>query len=112
MHNSVSTAPSAPVVASSPFAALGLIAPLVSALSAKAYTQPSPIQQQAIPPLLTGRDLLGCAQTGTGKTAAFSLPVLHDPNTQVSNQDLAGAPYVMNVWGSWCPECRVEHRPQ
>ena len=45
-----------------------------------------------------------------GKPApAFSLPVLHDPNTQVSNQDLAGAPYVMNVWGSWCPECRVEH---
>jgi cytochrome c biogenesis protein CcmG/thiol:disulfide interchange protein DsbE len=45
-----------------------------------------------------------------GKPApAFNLPVLHDPNVRISNQDLAGAPYVMNVWGSWCPECRVEH---
>ncbi|MBS0660952.1 MAG: DEAD/DEAH box helicase [Verrucomicrobia bacterium] len=76
MHNSISSAPWAPVAAPSPFAALGLIAPLVAALSAKGYTEPSPIQAQAVPPLLTGRDLLGCAQTGTGKTAAFALPIL------------------------------------
>ena len=45
-----------------------------------------------------------------GKPApAFDLPLLHDPNTRISNRDLAGQPYVMNVWGSWCPECRVEH---
>ncbi|MGN6225443.1 DsbE family thiol:disulfide interchange protein [Pseudoxanthomonas sp.] len=45
-----------------------------------------------------------------GKPApAFDLPLLHDPATRIDNADLAGAPYVMNVWGSWCPECRVEH---
>lgn len=45
-----------------------------------------------------------------GKPApAFELPLLHDPATRIDNADLAGAPYVMNVWGSWCPECRVEH---
>ena len=45
-----------------------------------------------------------------GKPApAFDLPLLHEPNKRVTNADLAGQPYVMNVWGSWCPECRVEH---
>ena len=45
-----------------------------------------------------------------GKPApAFSLPVLHDPNLQVSDQQLRGAPYLLNVWGSWCPACRDEH---
>ena len=45
-----------------------------------------------------------------GKPApAFDLPLLHDPAKRVTNADLAGQPYVMNVWGSWCPECRVEH---
>ncbi|MEP6633273.1 MAG: DsbE family thiol:disulfide interchange protein [Luteimonas sp.] len=39
----------------------------------------------------------------------FSLPVLHEPQRVVSSRDLRGAPYVLNVWGSWCPECRVEH---
>ncbi len=39
----------------------------------------------------------------------FSLPVLHDPGRLVTLDDLAGAPFVLNVWGSWCPECRVEH---
>ncbi|MCC5841445.1 MAG: DEAD/DEAH box helicase [Opitutales bacterium] len=59
------------------FSTLGLAEPLLRALADKNYTEPSPIQAQAIPHLLDGRDLLGCAQTGTGKTAAFALPILH-----------------------------------
>ena len=59
------------------FEALPLAAPLQRALREKNYTTPSPIQAQAIPELLNGRDLLGAAQTGTGKTAAFALPILH-----------------------------------
>ncbi len=55
---------------------LGLVAPLLRAIEAENYQRPTPIQAQAIPPLLDGRDVLGCAQTGTGKTAAFALPVL------------------------------------
>jgi ATP-dependent RNA helicase RhlE len=58
------------------FSDLDLIEPLLRALSAKNYSQPTPIQAQAIPPLLAGKDLLGIAQTGTGKTAAFGLPIL------------------------------------
>ncbi len=58
------------------FSDLGLVAPLLKAVEAVGYSTPTPIQLQAIPPLLEGRDLLGCAQTGTGKTAAFALPVL------------------------------------
>jgi ATP-dependent RNA helicase RhlE len=58
------------------FEQLGLSKPLTDALAAKNYTQPTPIQTQAIPTVLTGRDLLGIAQTGTGKTAAFMLPSL------------------------------------
>ncbi len=58
------------------FSDLGLAKSLLDALSAKGYTAPTPIQVQAIPPLLDGRDLLGIAQTGTGKTAAFALPSL------------------------------------
>ncbi len=55
---------------------LGLIDPLLRALSAVDYTKPTPIQAQAIPQVLKGKDLIGCAQTGTGKTAAFALPLL------------------------------------
>jgi ATP-dependent RNA helicase DeaD len=58
------------------FAELGLRSELVDALSGLGYEEPTPIQRQAIPPLLEGRDLLGQAPTGTGKTAAFALPVL------------------------------------
>ena len=58
------------------FSELDLIEPLQAAIAAVGYTTPTPIQAQAIPPLLDGRDVLGCAQTGTGKTAAFTLPVL------------------------------------
>jgi ATP-dependent RNA helicase RhlE len=60
----------------SQFAPLGLHAALDRALNDKGYRQPTDIQKAAIPPLLAGRDILGCAQTGTGKTAAFALPLL------------------------------------
>jgi ATP-dependent RNA helicase RhlE len=58
------------------FQDLKLIDPLLRAVHAEGYTDPTPIQVQAIPYVLAGRDLLGCAQTGTGKTAAFALPIL------------------------------------
>lgn len=59
------------------FEDLGLAEPLLRAVRAEGYQHPTPIQAQAIAPLLAGRDLIGCAQTGTGKTAAFALPTLH-----------------------------------
>jgi ATP-dependent RNA helicase RhlE len=59
------------------FSDLGLAAPIQQALAAKGYENPTPIQAQAIPVLLEGRDLCGIAQTGTGKTAAFALPSIH-----------------------------------
>jgi ATP-dependent RNA helicase RhlE len=59
------------------FAALGLSPALLTALAAEGHTVPTPIQAQTIPSLLEGRDVLGLAQTGTGKTAAFALPILH-----------------------------------
>ena len=55
---------------------LGLIDPILKAVAEKGYTQPTPIQEQSIPTLLKGKDLLGSAQTGTGKTAAFTIPIL------------------------------------
>jgi ATP-dependent RNA helicase RhlE len=58
------------------FKELNLIPPILDALRAEGYTQPTPIQEQAIPLILQGKDLLGCAQTGTGKTAAFAIPIL------------------------------------
>lgn len=58
------------------FEQLGLSAPLLKALQKEGYTTPTPIQAQAIPPALEGNDILGLAQTGTGKTAAFALPIL------------------------------------
>ena len=59
------------------FTDLGLAAPLLKALEGEGYTTPTPIQAKAIPIVMTGADLLGIAQTGTGKTAAFALPILH-----------------------------------
>jgi ATP-dependent RNA helicase RhlE len=73
-HHPAPTAPAAPAAIT--FASLALIEPLQRALLDKSYTIPSPIQAGAIPYLLQGRDLLGIAQTGTGKTAAFALPIL------------------------------------
>ncbi len=79
------------------FAKLGLAEPILRAVAAEGYTTPTPIQSKTIPELLSGRDLLGCAQTGTGKTAAFALPILHrlaknprpDGRTMTNTQRLA-----------------------
>ena len=60
-----------------PFKSLGLAPPLVQAARDMRYAEPTPVQAQAIPPILAGRDLIATAPTGTGKTAAFLLPVLH-----------------------------------
>src|ERR1041385_6145268 len=65
------------------FEDLHLIEPLVRAVRNEGYETPTPIQERAIPHVLAGKDVLGCAQTGTGKTAAFALPIL---------QRLAAAP--------------------
>ncbi len=59
------------------FADLGLALPILNALTTQGYTEPTPIQMEAIPHVMLGRDLQGIAQTGTGKTAAFALPILH-----------------------------------
>ena len=58
------------------FKDLKIIDPILDSLKELGYETPSPIQEQSIPILLEGKDLLGCAQTGTGKTAAFAIPIL------------------------------------
>ncbi|HTA27748.1 MAG TPA: DEAD/DEAH box helicase [Bacteroidia bacterium] len=68
------------------FHELNLIPPLLEAISKEGYTEPTPIQEKAIPHILAGKDIFGCAQTGTGKTAAFALPLL-----QLLNQNRATA---------------------
>jgi ATP-dependent RNA helicase RhlE len=68
------------------FDGLGLIPDLLSAIKRAGYVTPTPIQQLAIPPALAGRDVLGCAQTGTGKTATFALPMLQHLDELVSNK--------------------------
>ena len=71
------------------FKNLKLIAPLLKALQSQEYTQPTPIQQEAIPAVLQNKDLLACAQTGTGKTAAFALPIIQ----LLYQQKEAGQPF-------------------
>ncbi len=73
------------------FEDLELAQPLLKALTAENYLDPTPIQKQAIPHVLAGRDLLGLAQTGTGKTAAFALPILHKLTIEKKRRT-AGAP--------------------
>jgi len=68
------------------FTELNLIQPILRAIEEEGYTSPTPIQQQAIPHVLKGTDVLGCAQTGTGKTAAFSIPILQ----QLSDENFQG----------------------
>ncbi len=74
----------APPAAATSFESLGLMEDILRAVKAEGYTAPTPIQEKSIPPVLAGKDLLGCAQTGTGKTAAFALPILHRLTTQPS----------------------------
>ena len=69
------------------FKELGLAEPILEALQKEGYTHPTPIQEQAIPILLKKKDLLGVAQTGTGKTAAFSIPILHHLYEGISLRD-------------------------
>ncbi len=77
------------------FTELNLIDPLLRAVSAEGYDEPTPIQQQAIPHILAGRDVLGCAQTGTGKTAAFALPILQRLHENKTGQSGPRAPRVL-----------------
>ena len=84
-------APAAAEAATTTFASLGLRPELVGALAALGYEEPTPIQAESIPPVLAGRDLLGQAATGTGKTAAFALPILE----RLAEQPRTGAPMAL-----------------
>ncbi len=68
------------------FANLGLSAPIVKALAEKGYDEPTPIQLKAIPVVMEGRDVIAAAQTGTGKTAAFTLPIMHELSKSTSGK--------------------------
>jgi ATP-dependent RNA helicase RhlE len=68
------------------FEKLNIITPILKALKTEGYTMPTPIQEQAIPVILEGKDLLGCAQTGTGKTAAFAIPLLQMLHEEQKNE--------------------------
>ena len=70
---------------------LNIIPAILKALSKENYTTPTPIQEQAIPAVLAGRDLLGCAQTGTGKTAAFAVPIIQLLSEQPSKPEHTSA---------------------
>jgi ATP-dependent RNA helicase RhlE len=74
------------------FSELGLIEPLQKAVAHEGYKTPTPIQEQAIPVVLAGRDILGCAQTGTGKTASFVLPLLQRMHLQKQASGISGHP--------------------
>ena len=69
------------------FKDLQLVEPILKALDKQGYTHPTPIQEQSIPILLRGRDLLGCAQTGTGKTAAFAIPIIQNIYNNIKLRD-------------------------
>jgi ATP-dependent helicase YprA (DUF1998 family) len=80
------------------FEALGLHANIIRALTDSGYTKPTPVQEQAVPAAINGRDLMVSSQTGSGKTAAFMLPALHKlisaevaPTTQTPNQERQSA---------------------
>jgi ATP-dependent RNA helicase RhlE len=79
------------------FRNLGIIDPILDALKAEGYEKPTPIQEQAIPILLEGKDLLGCAQTGTGKTAAFTIPILQQLTAEKNRKVSAGSPRALVV---------------
>ena len=71
------------------FSALGLSDPIVRAVAEHGYTEPTPIQKSAIPAVLDGRDLLAGAQTGTGKTAGFVLPLLQRLHAQIAQSGMS-----------------------
>ncbi|MEP6494347.1 MAG: DEAD/DEAH box helicase [bacterium] len=85
-HALPDSAPPTPSAADSAFLALGLDPALVVAIVALGYEEPTDIQREAIPPLIAGRDVLGQAATGTGKTAAFALPMLHRIGASADDQ--------------------------
>ena len=95
----MTTAPDIPLGDTGSFADLALRPELLDALTALGYEEPTPIQREAVPPLVEGRDLLGQAATGTGKTAAFALPILHRLR---SDRDAAGRhprePWLAPAW--------------
>lgn len=71
------------------FENLNINAPILKALEHQNYTTPTPIQEQAIPVILSGKDLIGCAQTGTGKTAAFAIPILQQLSSRPARKSKA-----------------------
>ena len=85
------------------FKELDLIEPILKALQQTGYTTPTPIQEQAIPVLLKGKDLLGCAQTGTGKTAAFAIPIiqrLYQSDSKKGIRQIGEVPAKSAIWKS------------
>ncbi|MCL2598283.1 MAG: DEAD/DEAH box helicase [Firmicutes bacterium] len=74
------------------FIDLNIVPRILDAIKKEGYETPSPIQQQAIPPALQGRDVLGCAQTGTGKTAAFAIPILQYLHNNPPSPELLALP--------------------
>jgi len=72
------------------FNSLNIVSPILEALRAKGYAQPTPIQQQAIPAILSGKDVLACAQTGTGKTASYCIPLLQRLSENQSSRAIRG----------------------
>ena len=105
------------------FEDLALVEPIRRALDEEGYTRPTPIQAQAIPDLLAGRDLLGIAQTGTGKTAAFALPILQrlaaeksttgrrktarvlvlTPTRELASRSMKASAPMVGIWGNAAP---------
>ena len=92
------------------FQDLGLCPPILRALAEQGYEHPSPIQEKAIPPALAGRDVLGCAQTGTGKTCAFAAPILQ----RLDGKKASGRPIralILTPTRSWPSRSRRASRP-